>query len=254
MKIRWYGTASLSIETENGSVLIDPYIQMRGGESPVKVSDFAEFDEIVCTHSHFDHICSLPKLYRARPRIIFGTDSVHVSLGKFGIPRESLRLVEPGKSFRAGGIKFTPFKAKHVRYDKKTLLGIIFSPRVIRYLFNLITVTVPAIICKERGQTVAYLVEAEGRRIFILGSLNYLPDVSYPENVDLLVLPYQGTSDLLTPALELIDLIKPEAVLLDHFDDAFPPLSHTVDTSDIMALCSDKLKIIKPSYFEEIIL
>ena len=254
MKIRWYGTASLSIETENGSVLIDPYIQMRGGESPVKVSDFAEFDEIVCTHSHFDHICSLPKLYRARPRIIFGTDSVHRALKRSSIPKDSFRLVEPGKSFSVGGIKFTAFASKHVKYDRKTVLNIIFSFRFIRYFLNILIAAVQSIIYKERKQTVGYLVEAEGKRIYILGSLNYLPDVSYPENVDLLVLPYQGTSDLLTPALELIDLIKPEAVLLDHFDDAFPPLSHTVDTSDIMALCSDKLKIIKPSYYEEIIL
>lgn len=254
MKIKWYGTAALSVKTESSSILIDPYIQPPGGTSKVKPSDYSEFNNIVCTHSHFDHIASIPKLCKARPRVIYGTDSVHTALCKFGVAKDIMRLVEPGVSFYIGDIRLTAYRSQHVKYDKLTLRGIIFSFRIIRYLLNLVRIVIPAIKCTERRQTVGYLVEAEGKRIFVLGSLSYLPEVRYPEAVDLLVLPYQGTSDLLTPAKELIALIKPKAVLLDHFDDAFPPLSHEVDTSDIESLGSDTIKIIKPSYFEELTL
>ena len=77
----------------------------------------------------------------------------------------------------------------------------------------------------------------------MLGSLNLAADVDYPTGMDLLVLPYQGTSDLLTPAIQIIDRLKPRAVLLDHFDDAFPPISNTVDTSDIQEYYAEKLPV-----------
>ena len=61
--------------------------------------------------------------------------------------------------------------------------------------------------------------------------------------MDLLVLPYQGASNLLTPAMQVIERLKPKAVLLDHFDDAFPPGSSAVDTSDIRRALEGRLPL-----------
>ncbi len=77
----------------------------------------------------------------------------------------------------------------------------------------------------------------------VLGSLNLADDVAYPEGADLLVLPYQGTSDLLTPALGIVGRLRPGAVLLDHFDDTFPPVSADIDTADIETALAGALPV-----------
>ena len=43
--------------------------------------------------------------------------------------------------------------------------------------------------------------------------------------------------------MKVIDRLKPGSVLLDHFDDAFPPGSSAVDTSDIMGRLSGVLPV-----------
>lgn len=64
-----------------------------------------------------------------------------------------------------------------------------------------------------------------------MGSMNLDSNTEYPTGADALVLPLQGRSDQDTYALALVERLKPKAVLLDHYDDAFPPLSSQVDTS-----------------------
>jgi hypothetical protein len=71
----------------------------------------------------------------------------------------------------------------------------------------------------------------------------------YPAEPDLLVLPYQGATNLIPPALVVIDRIRPRAVMLDHFDDAFPPVSASIDTKSLFQVLNEKypdMKIIKP--------
>lgn len=252
MKIKWYGTASVSVSSGETTLLFDPYLPMRGSKSPIKRSDFDGFDTIVCTHSHFDHIASIPALFRKAPREIYGTQSVMQSLTTFGLPAEKLHEISPGESLCFGDIKLTVFKAKHVQYDDAYSHRVLVNPRVLAYIDNLARIMIPAIICKERLQTVGYLIEAEGKSAFLLGSLGWLPEVSYPTGVDLLILPYQGTSDLLTPALEFTALIQPKAIWLDHFDNAFPPLTYPIDTSDIEQALEGVIPVIRPEYGSEI--
>ena len=52
----------------------------------------------------------------------------------------------------------------------------------------------------------------------------------YPVDVDLLILPYQGTSNLICQASEIVARVQPKTIFLDHFDNAFPPLSQHIDT------------------------
>ena len=75
------------------------------------------------------------------------------------------------------------------------------------------------------------------------------PDTLYPEDIDLLVLPYQGTSLPVSTALSILERLHPRAVLLDHFDDAFPPITRTVDTRPLKKALEKKypnIKVVKP--------
>ncbi|PKL16063.1 MAG: hypothetical protein CVV49_18225 [Spirochaetae bacterium HGW-Spirochaetae-5] len=64
--------------------------------------------------------------------------------------------------------------------------------------------------------------------------------ISYPRNVDLLMLPFQGCLDLDGRALKIINRILPKAVLLHHFDDSFPPVSRNIDTESFVSMMKNR--------------
>ena len=172
---------------------------------------------------------------------------------KFGIPEEHIHVIKPGDELTIGDIKLGVYQGRHIKYDRKLLLSIIFNFRIIKFFVNLMRMIKKVIICKEKQETVGYLLEAEGKKLFIMGSLNLDDNTEYPTDMDYLFLPYQGTSDLLTPAKLVIEKLKPKAVLLDHYDDTFPPLSNLIDTSDIEKEYEGKFSVKKLEY-KEIIL
>ena len=48
----------------------------------------------------------------------------------------------------------------------------------------------------------------------------------YPTGADLLVFPYQGRAGMHRYMRRFLRRFRPAAVMADHFDDAFPPLTH----------------------------
>ena len=66
----------------------------------------------------------------------------------------------------------------------------------------------------------------------------------------MLILPYQGTTNLVSTALSIIAQIEPRTVLLDHFDDAFPPISQHIDTKPLKKALTEhypELPVVKPT-------
>lgn len=253
MNVKWYGTASFSIETKVTKVLFDPYVPLRGSKVKTKVEDYAGFKNIVITHAHFDHIGSITMLFKEEPREIYGTQATYTALVKLGIPEEHIHIISPGDELCFGDIKIKAYQGRHIKFDRKLLLKTIFSLRNIRYFLNLFPILKTCLICKEKKETLGYLIETEEKKIFAMGSLNLDSDTEYPTDMDYLFLPYQGRSALLQPALEVIEKLKPKSILLDHYDDTFPPLSRLIDTSDIEKALENKLSVRKMEYkFEEI--
>ena len=76
-----------------------------------------------------------------------------------------------------------------------------------------------------------------------MGSMGLDPEVAYPTGADLLILPYQGKSDPLEYAASLVDRLHPKAVLLDHYDDSFPPMTALVDTAAFEKYITEKYNI-----------
>lgn len=229
MKLTWYGTASILVETETSSVLFDPFIPMRGSEVPTKAEDFDGRCNIVITHAHYDHVASLSALVEREERSIYGTNGTVKALRRHGVAVNQIGI---GDELVFGDIKVTAYRGKHVRIDAKLLRKTVFNKRTFRYCYNLVPLIVGMLRFRERGETVSYLVEAEGKRVLLFGSMG-IADTDYPKDVDLFVLPYQGRSDLLASALPILDRIKPKKVFLNHFDDSFPPFSCTIDTRDV---------------------
>ncbi len=251
MKIKWYGTASVALETENASIIFDPYIPCKGSETPSAEEEYLKFDNILVTHGHVDHISTLPVTVVKSGATVWCTKTPAATLINKGIPQENIKVFTHGDVLQFGDIKVTVFKSRHVVFDRDLLLSTIFSFRIFKHFGNLVKLGIESSQCKMADEIAGYLIEAEGKRIYLMGSLGWLEDVEYPKEVDLLVLPFQGTSDLMTPAMKLIEMTKPKAVFLDHFDDTFPPLSNHIDTSEIEKALEGKLPLTVPVFSEE---
>ena len=93
------------------------------------------------------------------------------------------------------------------------------------------------------------------RDILLLGSLALDPGERYPEGVDVLILPYQGSNDLPKRAREVLERLRPKSVVLSHFDNAFPPMSRNVDLRPLKRMMEREfpgVRVVKPTAGKEI--
>ena len=220
MKIRWLGNAGLCIDEK---IMIDPFIELKGSKNRLPQEVYETCDHILVTHGHIDHIASIPLLSN-KPQV-YCTKTPYLTLKNKGV--ENLHLICNQDTFILEGIKVTVYHSRHVQFDFKLIIETLFSFRMFRYAYNLPYIYKENRVCKENQETVAYYLEGD-RKILVFGSMGYDSEVIYPKKVDVLILPYQGSSHLKQLADELITMIEPKAVMVDHFDDAFPPISKDV--------------------------
>jgi len=140
-------------------------------------------------------------------------------------------------------------KGQHTRFTARMVLRKLINPRLFRYFRNTLFLAWAHPKFPEKGETVAYQIDAEGKRILLLGSMALDKNTIYPTDVDLLILPFQGRENMAEAAMKIVDELKPRRILLDHFDDAFPPVSEDVDTRPFkraIAMKHPEIKVVKP--------
>ncbi|MDE6411552.1 MAG: MBL fold metallo-hydrolase [Clostridia bacterium] len=242
MEIIWHGTASIELRTKEGKILFDPFVPLHGSKVDVKLEDFDGFNDIFITHGHLDHIVSLPSIYERNPGIrIWCTEAPYKTLKRKKIPKENLEKIQFGEEICVHGFKLRVLHGKHAVLPKPTpklLKSFLASParENLHYLLHENT------LCKERGETVFYEIEAEGKRFSLLGSLNLRDDIEYPTDCDYLILPYNGWVNNFPPAVRVVERLCPKNIFLDHFDDTFPPFTGEVDLAPILEKYAGKIQ------------
>lgn len=254
MKITWLGTAGIRIEAEGERILFDPFVQLVGGENPNSIDEFLEDETICITHGHLDHLMEVPEFLDAESigeaTVFCGSVSAD-TLSKLAEDTGNVVLVKPGTRFKIGKIEMKVWEGKHAKPGFLMTMKKLFSFRTVKYFRNLLALGYLNLHFPEKGQTYLYELCAEGKTVLVMGSLGLKEGVSYPEGADLLILPYQGSACLEQEALEVVERLKPKRVMLDHFDDAFPPVSDTVDTrgfKKLMDECYPQIPVVKPVY------
>ena len=230
MKITWLGTASIRIESCGQRLLFDPFVQLAGGSNPNTLEDFEGVTDICVTHGHVDHLFFVPQLVEASDASVHCPAAAADTLEDWLEDCGNVIVTRPGEAWHVGTVKITAYKGAHVSFSLPLVLRTLFSVRLLRYLRNALFLAWAHVRFPERRDTLAYCLEAEGKRILILGSLALDAQTEYPKNVDLLVLPFQGKSEPCAAACAVVERLMPKRILLDHFDDAFPPISSEVDT------------------------
>ena len=270
MKLTWMGTAALLFEEADHVIAFDPFpgipygaLKRGGKDLPVCVKKrrrrdarmFRRAAEVFVTHGHLDHICYIPALYGGENSTarVTCTRTPFETLAGLGFPADRLREVGTGGIVPAEGarpVETGPFMlrawpSRHCRFDRELILRTALSRRLLTHLPDLFRMGRALRSFPEAGETLFWELTCGGTRVQILGSLNLRDDVTYPSGADVLILPYQGKSGrlLAETAAGIIGRLRPKTVLLDHYDDTFPPLSADVPTGEIVRLSEQRFGI-----------
>ena len=233
MRLVWHGTASIEITGENGRLLFDPFVPLRGSSVQVTIDDYDGFTDIFVTHGHFDHISSLPEIVKRNPDVnIYCTDTPYHTLMKKGIQGKNLNLLHYGDTIQIRGFTIQVIHGKHAILPKSGLwrLRYMLQSKARRNLPHIVRENR---ICIENDETVFYQIQAEDKTVSLMGSMNLRDDANYPTGSDLLILPYNGWEDNYPPAVTTIERLQPKRVALDHYDDTFPPVTMPLDLKPI---------------------
>ena len=250
MEITWFGTASLLIAYEDSRVLIDPFLPFRGAENHPSLLDYQKEDSILITHRHIDHLGSIPEILLHSDATVYCSAAPAATLEKKKADSDQIVIIRPGDILHFGKMKASVLPGKHIRFDSRLIWHTLCSPRILLYFPNFFSLLLRHRTYTEGNETLTYLIEANGKKILVLGSLALSETTDYPKYVDMLILPYQGATDLISAALSIIARIEPRTVLLDHFDDAFPPISRRIDTKPLRKVLKEQypdLPVVKPT-------
>ena len=227
MKITWYGTATVSIDDGKTKLLFDPFVRMNKRISTTPIEGFAGFDAVLITHGHLDHIYSIPDLVKTDPVVpVYCTATPKKTLTGRGVPEDRLRLIKPGDTLTFGDFTIKVWQFRHIIFDPIYILSVV--PKSVIMFPRLFWQAYMNKKMPEKKEIVAYEIENGGKRIFLTGSFRDTPSVQYPENVDLFILANGGSVFVPEKTAGFIAKYKPKAILVDHFDNAFPPATRTV--------------------------
>lgn len=125
LRITWLGHSSSLIEIDGHRVLIDPVfaeraspLKMAGPKrfqpAPVTVAELPEFDAILLSHDHYDHLC-IATLRELAPRGVPIVTSLGVGerLEPLGFAPELIRELDWGEHTDIRGLRITAAPAQH---------------------------------------------------------------------------------------------------------------------------------------------
>lgn len=266
MQLTWYGNASLVLQEEDTVIAFDPFsgIPVTGFPDNARelpyTQEFRNAKNVFVTHGHFDHIYHIPRLYHDLEVTVYCTKTPYrtlcgkdVSTGNTtgnstgntcNIPCEKLCMIAPGWQGDIGPFHITAYQGRHCRFDMPLILRKLFSSRTWKHLAQFFRLFRLHAAYPENGEILFYEVACKGKRIQIMGSMNLDADTIYPTEADLLILPLQGRSDQNKYALQFVEKLKSKQVMLDHYDDAFAPLTDEIDTSGFVKNVRERFGIV----------
>ena len=187
--ITWLGTASILIEACGQKLLFDPFVELDGGSNPNTLEDFEGVSDICVTHGHLDHLFFIPELVEGQDATVHCPAAAARTLEGFLEDNGNVVLTGSGDSWKLGELRITAYRGKHVAFSPSLVLQQLFSPKVFRRPKNLLFLAWAHPRFRERKDTLVYEIEAEGRKILLLGSMALDDKTEYPQGADLLILP-----------------------------------------------------------------
>ena len=227
MKITWYGTATIGLDDGKTKLIFDPFVRMNKHLETTPIEGFAGFDAVLITHGHFDHIYSIPALTNVDKQVpVYCTQTPKNTLIGRGVPADRLHVIRPGDTLQFGDFTIKVWQFSHIVFDPIYILSVV--PKCVVQFPRLFWQAYMGKQMPENKEIVAYEIEHDGKRIFLTGSFRDRPEIDYPHDMDLLVLANGGSVFVPEKTADFLAKYEPKAVLVDHFDNAFPPITRNV--------------------------
>lgn len=240
MRIKWFGTASLLIEGGGTSVLVDPFLKKYNKKlPPFPIEEANSANAVLITHPHFDHFMDIGAFS--------GGKKVYVSLNgiaharDFGISTDSMVPFSAGETIRIGALTVKTFQSRHCKFDIFTVLSVALNPKTYFRFSSGVEILRLTKKFKIQEDIFALEISHEDKKVMILGSAGKDEGTSYPKGADLFVFPYQGRTRMHRYLRDFLRVFEPKAVMIDHFDNSFPPLTHTVKTKKFVPAVKKEL-------------
>ena len=233
-EFQWLGTAGFRISLEERIILIDPYLSRNERAEPVQhlePSHVADADMIFLSHGHFDHIADIPRIMEVSKRPgpeIYCPSFTATVLKARGVPPGRIQVLSDGEERDFGSFTLRATQVRHVIYNPRLVL------ETLARSLGIIRRMLPGI----RGRSGPVLVFTLGfgnrtvTQLGTLGHMNRIPSPLQKEDLpatDILLIPLQGRSDICTLGARITANLEPKAVVPQHYDNFFPPVSSTVD-------------------------
>lgn len=115
-KLKYYGWSSISLETEQGTLLFDPFFRPYCGAEWFHLEDFSQAQYICITHGHEEHFLDVPAVAKRTGATVVSSPTACkflVKRRKFDLAK--VRPLDPEKFeiARYPGFKITAFPWKH---------------------------------------------------------------------------------------------------------------------------------------------
>ncbi len=254
MKLTWYGTATIGLDDGETKLLFDPFVRMNRRIETTPVEGFSGFDAVLVTHGHLDHIYSIPALMEADKNVpVYCTETPKKTLVSRGAPEERINVIRPGDTLAFGAFTVKVWQFRHIVFDPIYILTVV--PKCAVMLPQLFRQAYLNHKMPEAHEIVAYEITHGGKKLFLTGSFRDTPSVEYPKDVDLLVLANGGSVFVPEKTKGFIDKYTPKAILVDHFDNAFPPVTRNVSVKRLkrtVAKAHPEIRFIVPEICKEI--
>ncbi len=240
MRVTWYGTATVGIDDGETKIIFDPFVRRNKKlEHSTPLEGFAGFDAVMVTHGHFDHILDIPELLKVDTDVsVYCTKTPAATLQKAGVDKSRLKVIKAGDTVEIGNFKITAYQSEHIKFDATYILSVFGRCAV--QLPKLIGEFVKHVQMPENHEIVMYKIENGGKSILLSGSFGTVDGVDYPKDSDLFILANGGNLKIPELTMPFIESTHPKKVLVDHFDDAFPPLTKRVEVEKFRDIMSEK--------------
>ncbi|NHJ86862.1 MAG: MBL fold metallo-hydrolase [Asgard group archaeon] len=186
--LRLLGHASFKLTIGDKKIYIDPY---GGGDEEYK----EKADLILASHSHGDHSSKGKiKLMKQKSTIIITSSDNKNNL------EGNVVALDPGQKYDYQGITIQGVPGYNVRRFRE-----------------------PGVPFHSKDIQTAFIIEAEGKRIYFAGDTDFIEEMKTLKNIDYALLPIDGHYTMSPEeALDAIGAIKPKYVIPMHWREQNP--------------------------------
>ena len=242
MRIKWYGTATLLIESGDSRLLIDPYLKKFAKSAPpIPMDEARSANAIFITHPHLDHFSDIDAFTAGGGRPVYVSRNGIEHAMKNGLNTDCMVAVSTSELYKVGAFTVTTYQSRHCVYDAATILRIVFSPRSWFHLKDLNELLKGKKNFPIENDIYALEISDGEKTVMIFGSAGMDENIAYPQAADLLVFPYQGRADIHRSMDSFLSAMQPKKIMIDHFDDAFPPFTHRVNLKKFIPTVKKRL-------------